>query len=121
MSATQSDVQFFVNNACFSYDPKTQTEEEGRLQCAERAAEAEDILMQAMRVGDVSVSWQDDARTGDEFEEVERVESCAIEINGEIVASLFAVWDADANYRRVIRAELAIECLDQLRAVVAVA
>ena len=118
MSATQSDVQFFIDNAGFSYDPKTQTEEEGRLQCAVRLADAEDILMLAMRVGDVSVSWCDDERMGDEPDDVENVESCVVKIDGEIVASLYAIWDADAAYRRVIRAELALECLDQLRAVV---
>ena len=116
-----ASVKFFVEHAGFSYDPKTQTEAEGRLQCAERLADADDILMLAMRVGDVSVSWCDDERMGDEPDDVESVESCVIEINGEIVASLFAIWDADANYRRVIRAELALECLDQLRAVVAAA
>ena len=121
MSAAQSDVQFFINNAGFSYDPRTQTKEEGRLQCAVRLADAEDVLMQAMRVCDVSVSWYDDERMGDEPDDVEDVESCVIEINGEAAASLSAIWDADANCRRVIRAELALECLDQLRAVVGAA
>lgn len=117
MATTQKDIQFFLDHAGFSYDPMTQTPEQGKRQCAERLADAEDAIMQAMRVGDVLVSWSDDERMGDEEEGVERVECCVIEINGEIVASLFAIWDADANYRRVIRAELALGCLDQLRAV----
>lgn len=117
MSVTQSNIQFFVKHAGFSYDPMTQTREQGQQQGAERMADAEDVLMLAMRVGDVSVHWVDDARMGDEPDDVENVESCVIEINGEIVASLFAIWDADTNYRRVVRAELALECLGRLRAV----
>lgn len=34
----------------------------------------------------------------------------------EVLASLGAIWDADDKYRRVIRAELASECADVLRA-----
>lgn len=112
-------MKFFLEHAGFSYDPKTETREQGQARCAKDLAAAEDALMQAMRIGDVQVIWADDPRTGDEFEEVENVESCTIEIDGEIVASLFAIWDADANYKRVIRAELALECLDRLNEVIA--
>ena len=31
-----------------------------------------------------------------------------------VLAALGMITDADANYRRVIRAELALECLEQL-------
>ena len=119
MSVAQSDVQFFINNTCFSYDPRTQNEEEERLHYATQLADAEDVLMQAMRAGDVSVWWRDEERMDDEPDAVEDVESCVIEIeiDGEIVASLSVIWDADMSYRRVIRAELALECLDKLRAV----
>lgn len=109
--------KFFMEHASVSYNPMTQTREQGQQQGAERMVDAEDVLMLAMRVGDVSVHWADDERMGDEPDDVENVESCVIEINGEIVASLFAIWDADTNYRRVVRAELALECLGRLRAV----
>jgi hypothetical protein len=65
--------------------------------------------------------WVDDPdgapRRGDEhFGKVEYSESCTLrDDNGEWLASLGGIWDADDNYRRVIQAELALEALDALQ------
>jgi hypothetical protein len=44
------------------------------------------------------------------------VEACAIEdSDGNVLASLSGIWDADARYRHVVEAELALECYQQLQ------
>jgi hypothetical protein len=43
-------------------------------------------------------------------------EYCQIEdAEGNHLASLSGIWDADANYRRTVEAELALECLEALQ------
>jgi hypothetical protein len=122
--------QFFYANAGFSYDPKTQTQEEGRKQCAAALAQAESAYIAAHRVANVECIWEDDStgfadylcdkragRLAKGIKKPESIECCRIEINGETVASLCGIWDADADYRRVIRAELSVECLFELQGV----
>jgi len=44
---------------------------------------------------------------------IERCESCILyNEQGESLASLWAIWDADSNYRRIVQAELACDCSD---------
>jgi hypothetical protein len=123
------DQRFFFDHAGYSYpvgsDPAT-----GRTACACRLADAEETLLQAMRRANVAMVWEHDDigaryyRKRPEDTPDHRMEgsdwryTCELAaiVNGEtVLASLGAVLDADANYRRVIRAELALECLEQLQ------
>jgi hypothetical protein len=108
---------FFFEHAGWSYDPKTETSIEGRTRCAIELAAAE--------------TWA--AENGVEFEERPDADDCAdgdiepSEIkerigiiawlpdeDGEVRktserAGLWGIVNADGNYKRVVRAELADE------------
>ncbi len=121
------DESFFFEHAGYSHDPKTETAAEGRTTGAEDLATAESVLMRAMRVADVGVKWEADNDDSGDGETTPKVrESACIwhrENKGVVhsvhyLASLSSIHDADANYRRVVRAELAIECIAELRAIV---
>ena len=115
---------FFLKHAGFSWNPATQTRAQGRIECAQRMAAAETAFLDACRVSDVGINWEDDpdgSAWADDDYKPERVECAAIwhrEESGRVryLASLSCIDDADANYRRVIRAELALDCIDDLRA-----
>lgn len=128
--------QFFYEHAGFSYDPKTETPEQGRARCAQHLAEAENLFLAAVRVADVGCAWEDDPQGFDDYRADKKAGRLAdgikkpktIEIafiwhrdedGGEtLLASLGGVWDAGTDYRRVVRAELALECADELRAII---
>lgn len=117
------DQRFFFDHGTKSYYPAKETREQGYTRGAIELAAAEDLLMQAMRVSEVSVRWFDDPDGAQNLkrsrEKFETCEGCAIVgPRGEYLADLYSITDADANYRRVIRAELASECVDQLRAII---
>jgi hypothetical protein len=136
MQPTQTlttDQRFFFDHAGYSYTPGTETPEQGRTRCAIMCANAEDLLMRACRVADVGTSWEDDPdgwedwradkRAGRSTTRPETIEQATIwhrDPEGSIhyLASLGAIQDADSDYRRVIRAELAIEAETELRAIV---
>lgn len=106
---------FFFEHAGYSYNTKTETPEEGRTRCAESLAAAEEAYTDAHAWADVTCDWEDDNNPEDS--ESETVECARMsDGNGDTLACLCGIEDADANYRRVVRAELASECLDQLRA-----
>jgi hypothetical protein len=115
-------VSFFLAHAGFSYDPKTETQEQGRVRVARALAEAEALYLRAHQVAEVAIVWTHDDIAASEggFEETCEC-ACIVHDDGnggEVLASLGAIWDADANYRRVIRAELAQECADKLREII---
>ena len=111
------DEQFFYDHAGFGYDPKTQTADEGRTECAKQLAAAE---LAFMRCPGAACGWFDDDSSAAELRrERERFKTCeyaVLTINGENVTSLHAITDATDAYRRVVRAELALEVIDQLTA-----
>lgn len=44
--------------------------------------------------------------------EIKRCEGCVLrDAEGNVLASLWSIWDADADYRRVVEAELAWEAM----------
>lgn len=49
-----------------------------------------------------------------EKEDHECIQICATGPDGEVLASLCGIWDADQNYRRIVRAELAAEAIEKL-------
>jgi hypothetical protein len=103
--------RFFHEHAGYSYDPTTETPEQGRRRCAAALAEAE---AWGKDVG-VVFSWEDDWNVGshvDEFDAYDaEPETCetALARWGALLASLGCVDDADDDYRRVVQAELADE------------
>ncbi len=113
------DARFFFDHAGFSYNPKNETPLEGRLQCAQALARAEHT---AREMG-ITFEWQDDwmvdhAKEYECYEDggPQTCEFCiARDAEGNVRASLGCIDDADANYRRVIEAELADEAIDALR------
>lgn len=107
-----TDQQFFFKHAMWSYDPMRESPARGRTRGAVKLAAAEQAFMRA----DVLCVWENDQPDSDtKFSD--SCEWCSIRaVNGDILASLGMITDADANYRRVVRAELALECLDQLKA-----
>jgi hypothetical protein len=117
LDLSKVDVVFFYNHAGWCYDPATETAEEGRWRCARALAGAE---AWAKSEG-LDFSWVDDWGV-DHEKEYEcysdggptTCETCHCEKGDVLLASLSCVDDADANYRRVIEAELADEALHEV-------
>ena len=120
-------VEFFYDNAGYSYDPATETVEDGRLRGARQLAMAERFA----QVMGAEYVWEDDWSLGgnhadnycadaypDNGGEPETCEWVAMYAhipagfeNMALVASLSCIDDATPEYRRVIEAELALEWL----------
>lgn len=108
--------QFFYDNAGFSIAPG-ETTEQGKERCAIALANAE---TQAAQEGiefiiepdpDADESWMDDEPQEYQDEWRGKAWYCqAVNANGEVLASVGGCY-GDRDYRRVIRAELAIEAL----------
>jgi hypothetical protein len=99
--------QFFYNNAGWSYDPATETSEQGRWKCARKLAAAEEW---AARVN-LEYEWGEDWDSCEhEYEpRPDSCEYCMASLGKEVLASLGCIDDATDDYRRVIEAELALE------------
>jgi hypothetical protein len=115
---------FFYEHAGWGYDPKVETPEEGRQRSARALAAAEAWAKSV----DLRFVWEydedaamDAATSGEEFETCEwaaAYPASAFDDNRDMgfgaprgipLASLGGITNADANYRRVIQAELASE------------
>jgi hypothetical protein len=117
--ALTADQLFFYEHAGYSYDPKTQTAEQGRINCAKSLADAEAT---GKRLGyefewdwdaDPDLSWMDEQERQQEHE----VLCCRIvdpENRRYSLASLCGITDPDSGYRRVVEAELAQEAIAEL-------
>ena len=116
-TAKQQAYLFFLRHAGYSYDPKTQTKQQGRSECARKLAKAE---RDARALG-YTFEWTDDidgcigcdcdspecdCSTGEPHE-------CLVclmrDSNGKVVQSLGSVCKPSREYRRVVEAELALE------------
>ena len=118
MTATkQSPVEFFFEHAGYSYDPETQTREEGRRECAELLAAAERWASDA----GLSYHWEYDGMDSSEWDSDPDPwptwECVARDMDGEPVASLGGIdFGRDGEpwnnpHRRVIEAELASQAM----------
>lgn len=116
-AAHAAAVQFFRDNAGFSYNPKTQTEAQGRKATAIQLAHAESI---AAKKG-FKFLWSID-RTSDsrEFANGSRYDLWACVLVDNIGASIGSLCAIDFgrygspytdNHSRVVQAELALEAL----------
>lgn len=111
-------IAFFYEHAGYSVSPG-ETQEQGKRRTAERLARAE---LHATAQG-WSFVWSDDWEVGSHTEyygpgsayedrEPDTCENCDLfDADGDMIASLCCIDDADNNYRRVIEAELADEAL----------
>ena len=113
------DQLFFYMHAGYSWDPKVETQDQGRVRCAIRLADAEQAYLQAHKSADASCVWVDDTADPMFDGPFTTCEGCEIRIGNEAIAGLYSILDADADYRREVRAELALECIDRLREVTA--
>lgn len=118
-----SNEQFFYDHAGFSYDPKTETEEQGKGRRAREMARAE----QYGREHGWVFEWRDDQDadhsfvegwTPEEQAEWREVEHEALfcvlkDTDGKVLESLGGIFDPTTEYGRVVEAELASEALDQ--------
>ena len=112
-TAKQQAYLFFLHHAGYSYDPKTQTKQQGRAACARRLAKAE----RGARALGYTFEWRDDWSVGDHVKEFDcyteqpsTCETCLmLGSNGKVVRSLGCIDGATREYRRVIEAELALE------------
>jgi len=110
-----ADVKFFYTNAGYSFDPKKETAEQGRERCAINLAAAEGIARNA----GVSFAWSRDIECSAE-DQCEEWQCLAYDAAGNVCGSLGAVdFGPDAgpyssDYRRVVEAEIASECLDTI-------
>lgn len=104
--------QLFFQHAGWSYDPATETADQGKERCARELAHAE---AWGKRAG-VTFTWENDwsvdhQKEYDCYEDggPSTCEGCVAWLSGEVVASLWCIDDATAEYRRVVEAELASE------------
>lgn len=123
LRSLSKDERFFYDHAGYSYDPKTETAQQGRIRCALSLAEAEDA---AQRL-DWRYEWTNDWGVGSHREyfgkdsayadrEPDTCEFCQLfDADGEVLETLGCVDDASTEYRRVIEAELASEALYRMR------
>lgn len=106
---------FFYENAGFSYDPKTETEQAGRMRCARQLAEAEEWALQQ----GYSYNWNYcDTTSADFTDDKPAWELWRCEVydeESELVQSLSAIdFGRDGSpygqaYAKVVEAELALE------------
>jgi len=111
-TAKQQAYLFFLRNAGYSYNPETQTKQQGRAASARKLAKAE---RDARALG-YTFEWQDDCDGDHSYlvagvdPEPETCEVCLmLDDNGKVMQSLGCIDDATREYRRVVEAEMALE------------
>lgn len=116
-SPKQAAYLFFLRNAGFSYDPKTETKSKGRARCARQLAKAE---RDARALG-YTFNWDADldgcigcgCGRGDcacAMHDPHECLNCSIwDSEGNLKGSLGSICEPSRDYRRVVEAELALE------------
>lgn len=123
-------IQFFRENAGFSYDPKTETPAQGKLRCARLSAKAEawakaeglEYVWEFDDMADASfVDTWEPAEQAQWHAETHEAWYCSLVRpcpkhgvqckHAETLASLGGIFDPTWQYRRVIEAELATEAM----------
>ncbi len=129
--ALTRDQLFFYEHADYSYDPKTETAEQGRIRGAIALAKAEEHARNT--AWEFDWVYDEDGCIGCDCDNEECACSsgadhetlCCIlrtsepscydghgnSVGGAVLASLGGICGADSNYRRVVEAELALEAL----------
>ncbi len=107
--------KFFFDNAGFSYKPEDETRAQGKLRCAKEMAKAETWAVQ----NGYSFAHEPDMDADESFMDDESEEyreewsgkawvTLMFDAEGSVVQSLGGSY-GDAKYKRVVRAELALE------------
>jgi hypothetical protein len=111
-------VVFFLENAGFSYNPKTETQEQGKMRCARILAKAERQASERGFFYRWSIDPHNDSSDFDDDHEPWQLWQCSMyNADGRIVNSLHGIdFGRDVepwgnNYRRVVEAELATDGL----------
>lgn len=122
MTPKQSAVRFFFQHAGYSYDPAKESKLSGRWRCARNLARAEAYAKE----NDWQYQWEEDWNVESHVREFgeeaypSEPSTCEyyrlVDADGVFLDSLGCIDDADANYRRVIEAELASEALARIEA-----
>lgn len=123
-SKYQSPYHFFKTYAGFSYDPKTQTPEQGKHETATKLAQAErdgsdaGLTFEWSLDGMDSIEWIEPGKNGGKGRKPWGTWQCICkDEEGKIIASLYGIdFGRDGQpwgepYRRVVEAELAMEGL----------
>lgn len=110
---------FFYQNAGYSYDPKTETAEQGRIRCAQSLARAEAEASE--RGWSFEWPWDESGCSGCDCgsndcpcssgSEHETLGCVLKDENGKTLESLWGICGATPTYSRVVEAELAAEAL----------
>jgi hypothetical protein len=120
-TAKQQAYLFFLRNAGYSYNPKTQTKRAGRSETARKLAKAE---RDARALG-YTFEWEYDSEgcTGcscdspdcacSTSEPHETLGCIVMDADGHACGSLWGICEPSHEYRRVIEAELALEEVEQ--------
>lgn len=116
--------QFFFDHAGFSYDPKTETAEQGKLRCAKELATAETwacqegLVFQIESDPDVDESFMDDEPQEYQDEWRGTAWQCLLwDAEGKTLLASLGGCFGYADYKRVVKAELALEAMhSQVRA-----
>lgn len=112
--------QFFYDNAGYSYDPKTETPEQGKVRCAKAMAEAETWATEEGYYYRWEIDLFSDSSDWSDEEPPWSVWACAMySPDAQVVASLSGIdfgrdkepWGD--SYRRVVEAELALEIMSR--------
>lgn len=108
-------VAFFFEHAGLSYDPATETPDQGRRRSAQAYADAESWAGEIGATFEWSDDWSIDHEAEFDCYDNGGPETCEslvmLSASGEILASLYCVDDATDDYRRVVEAELAWEAM----------
>ena len=110
--------QFFYDNAGFSYDPKTQSPDQGHIATAKALAAAETWLLteSGYSFGESPDPDSDESFMGDKSQEYRNQWSGKAWVSviedeyGTVLACLGGCY-GDSKYKRVVRAELALELI----------
>lgn len=116
--------QFFYDNAGFGYDPKTETEEEGKVKCAKALAKAEAFATEqgwsvTWEQSGEQYGWQGETfdvitKPGFKGETFDGYDAALYDEDGHFLGSIGGVTFAKNTptgdpYKRVVEAELALE------------
>lgn len=129
--AARGAVRWHYTHGGYSYDPAIETKQQGRWRCARQAAEAE-----AWAKEYAVIEWVDDSESFDPQDcdggmpdcgwcppdregpcPGHECEGCVLSVRGTSMhTSLRRIVDADADYRRVVEADLAVEAMSDWKA-----
>ena len=113
------DERFFFDNAGYSWNPLKQTPEQGRTKGAMKLAAAEAAYWDAQAYASVEFKCAPDYDRRDGDDEGPMFSMWIEDGDGHFLASLHGIDDDSTAYRRVVMAELALECIDRLWELVA--